>query len=126
MPSSDGYEAFVPAVLGKGLPFYCRSGLQRSSKPAGVSGVDHTELDNGQPMRSRRREHSCGRRWLTGITASYGRDTNEDEVQRSKELTVMGRRTIKALCTTLYVCDCNKEKLSKSFDRSWVYFLARY
>jgi hypothetical protein len=84
------------------------------------------ELDNGQSVRSQRREHDCGRRWLNGVTASYGRDTDEDEVQRSKELTVMGRRTRKAQCTTLYVGDCNKEKLSKSFDRSWVYFLARY
>jgi hypothetical protein len=118
MPSSDGYEAFVSAVLGKGLPFYCRSGLQRPSKPSRVSSVDNTELDNGQPVRSRRREHGCGRRWLSCVMASYGRDTDEDEVQQSKELTVMGRRTRKALCTTLYVCDCNKEKLSKSFDRS--------
>jgi hypothetical protein len=27
--------------------------------------------------------------------ASYGRDTDDDEVQRSKELTVMGRKTRK-------------------------------
>jgi hypothetical protein len=36
MPSSDGYEAFVLAVLGKGLPFYCRSGLQRSFNQPGI------------------------------------------------------------------------------------------
>jgi hypothetical protein len=36
MPSSDGYEAFVSAVLGKGLPFYCRSGLQRSFNQSGI------------------------------------------------------------------------------------------
>jgi hypothetical protein len=75
-----------------------------------VSGVDNMELDNGQPMRSRRCEHGCGRRWLSGVTASYSRDTDEDEVQRNKELTMMGRRTRKAQCTTLYVCDCNKKR----------------
>jgi hypothetical protein len=26
-----------------------------------VSGVDNTELDNGQPMRFRRREYGCGK-----------------------------------------------------------------
>jgi hypothetical protein len=45
--------------------------------------------------------------------ASYGRDTDADEVQRPKELTVMGRRTRKAQCTTLYVRDSNNEKCSK-------------
>jgi hypothetical protein len=30
-----------------------------------------------------------------GVTASYDRDTDDYEVQRSKELTVMGRRTRK-------------------------------
>jgi hypothetical protein len=81
-------------------------GLQRSLT-SWVSSVDNTELDNGQPVRSQRREHGCGRRWLSGVTASYGRDIDEDEVQRSKELTVMERRMRGAQCTTLYVCDCN-------------------
>jgi hypothetical protein len=58
--------------------------------------------------------------------ASYGRDTDDDEVQRSKELTVMGEKNEKAQCTTLYVHDGNQEKLSKSFSRSWVYFPARF
>jgi hypothetical protein len=49
---------------------------------------------------------------------SYVRNIDDDEVQRSKELTVMGRRTRKAQGTTLYARDSNKEKLSKSFDRS--------
>jgi hypothetical protein len=35
MPSSDGYEAFVLAVLGKGVPFYGRCGLQWSAEPVG-------------------------------------------------------------------------------------------
>jgi hypothetical protein len=77
-------------------------------------------------MRSQRREHGCGKRWRSGVTVSYDRDTDDDEVQRSKVLTVMGKRMRKAQCTTLYVRDSNKEKLSKSFDRSWVYFLARF
>jgi hypothetical protein len=56
-----------------------------------VSGVDNTELDNGQPVRSRRREYGCGRKWRGGVMASYDRDTDNDEDQRSKELTVMGK-----------------------------------
>jgi hypothetical protein len=44
---------------------------------------------------------------------SYGRNTDDDEVQRSKELIMMGRRTRKAQCTTLYVRDSNKENHSK-------------
>jgi hypothetical protein len=77
---------------GQGLPFYDRSGLQRSSKLAGVSGVDNTELDNGQPVGSRRRERDCGRKRQSGVTASYSRGTDKDKVPRSEELTVMGRR----------------------------------
>jgi hypothetical protein len=106
MPSSDGYEAFVSAVLGKGFPFMATAG-GNGHLTNRVSGVDNTELKNGQPMRSRRREHGCGRRWLSGVTASYGRGTDEDEVQQSKELTMMGRRTRRAQSATLYVCDCN-------------------
>jgi hypothetical protein len=52
--------------------------------------------------------------WCHGVTRSWH---CADEVQRSKELTVMGKRTRKAQCTTLYVRDSNKEKLSKRFDR---------
>jgi hypothetical protein len=92
MSISDGYEALVSANLGKGLPFYDRSRLQRSSKPAGVSGVDNRELDNGQPVGSRRRERDCGRKRQSGVTASYSRGTDKDKVPRSEELTVMGRR----------------------------------
>jgi hypothetical protein len=45
--------------------------------------------------------------------ASYGCDTDADEVQRSMELIMMGRGTRKAQCTTLYVCDSIKEKCSQ-------------
>jgi hypothetical protein len=97
--------------------FMAAAGLQRSFNQP-VSGVDNTELDNGQPVRSRRREHGCGKRWRSDVMASHGRNTDDDKVQRSKELIVMGRRTRKPQCTTLYVYDNNREKLSKSFGRS--------
>jgi hypothetical protein len=45
--------------------------------------------------------------------ALYGRDTDDDGAQRSNQSTVMGSETRKAPCTTLYVCDSNKEKRSK-------------
>jgi hypothetical protein len=44
---------------------------------------------------------------------SYGRDSDADEVQRSKELIMMGRDTRKAQCTTLYVRDSNKRSVAK-------------
>jgi hypothetical protein len=53
------------------------AGLQWSSKPAEVSGGGNTGLDNGQPVRSRRREHDCGRRWQGDIPASYGCGTEK-------------------------------------------------
>jgi hypothetical protein len=45
--------------------------------------------------------------------ASYDRDTDDDEVQRLKELIVMGRRMRKAQCTSLYARDSNEEKRSQ-------------
>jgi hypothetical protein len=45
----------------KGFPFMAAVGLQRSSKPADVSGGGNTELDNGQPVRSQQHEHGCGK-----------------------------------------------------------------
>jgi hypothetical protein len=87
MPSSDGYEALISAVLCKGFPFYGCCGLQRSADPAEVSGVDDTELDNGQPVRSRWRQRDRGRR-----TSSYSCGTEKDGAQRSKESTVVGRK----------------------------------
>jgi hypothetical protein len=68
-------------------------GLQRSSKPADESGGGNTELDNGQPVRSRWRERDCGRRWQSSFTASYGHGTEKDGVHQSEESTVLGRRT---------------------------------
>jgi hypothetical protein len=45
--------------------------------------------------------------------ASHSRDTDADKVQQSKELIMMGSKTRKPQCTTLYVRDSNKEKRSK-------------
>jgi hypothetical protein len=58
--------------------FMAAARLQRSSKPTDVSGGGNTGFDNGQPMRSRRRERDCGRRWQSGVMASYGRGTEKD------------------------------------------------
>jgi hypothetical protein len=38
------------------------AGLQRSSKPPGISGGGNTGLDNGQPVRSRRRDRGRGKK----------------------------------------------------------------
>jgi hypothetical protein len=58
-PSSDGYEAFVPVVLGNRSsllwPLWGFNGHLTSR----VSGVDNTELVNSQPVRSRQCEHGC-------------------------------------------------------------------
>jgi hypothetical protein len=90
MSSSDGNGAFASAVRGKGFPFITAAGCN-GLLTIWVSGVDNTELDNGQPVRSQRREYGCGNRWQSDVMASYGRDTDDGEVQRSKELIVKGR-----------------------------------
>jgi hypothetical protein len=79
-----------------------------------VSGVDNTKLDNGQPLRSRCREYSYRRRWRSGVTVSYGRDTDADEVQRSKELIVMGRRTRKLSVQHSTLAIATKRSLAKA------------
>jgi hypothetical protein len=45
--------------------------------------------------------------------APHGRNTDDVKVQRSEELTVMGKRTSKLSVQRCYVCDSNKEKRSK-------------
>jgi hypothetical protein len=45
--------------------------------------------------------------------ASYDLNTSDDKVQRPKELIMMGSKTRKAQCTTLYVCDSIKDKDSQ-------------
>jgi hypothetical protein len=77
-----------------GLPFMATAGRQWSSNQPSIWCRQHGARQ-GQPVRSQRREHGCGKRWQSGVTASYGRDTDADEVQRSKELIMMGRRTRK-------------------------------
>jgi hypothetical protein len=111
---------------GKGASLFMAAvGLQRSFNQPGIWCRQHG-TQQGQPVRSQRREYGCGKRLRSGVTVSYNRNTDDDEVQRSKELTVMWKRTRKAQCTMLHVRDSNKEKLSNSFCRSWVYFLARF
>jgi hypothetical protein len=58
--------------------------------------------------------------------ASYGRDTGADEVQRSKELIMMGRKTRKLGVQRFTFAIATKRSVAKSFDRSWGYFLARF
>jgi hypothetical protein len=60
-------------------------------------------------VRFQRREYGCGKRWRSGVTASGGQNTDDDEVQRSKELIVTGRKT-RSSVYTLYIRDSNKEK----------------
>jgi hypothetical protein len=50
MSSSDGNGAFASVVLGKGFPFITIAGCN-GLLTIRVSGVDNTELDNGQPVR---------------------------------------------------------------------------
>jgi hypothetical protein len=95
MPSSDGYEALVSVVLGKGFPFYGRRGLQRPADPPRVSGVDDMELDNGQPVRSRWRE----------------RDAEEDGRVASRRRMVV---TLKGWGPTVRRIDRDGEKNEKS------------
>jgi hypothetical protein len=65
-------------------------------------------------VRSRRREYGCGRRWRSDVTASYDRVTYDDEVQRSKELTVMGRRTRKLSVQRFTFAMATKRSLTKA------------
>jgi hypothetical protein len=65
-------------------------------------------------VRSQRCEHGCGKRWWGGVTASHGRDTDADEVQRSKELIVMGRRTRKLSVQCFTFAIATKRSLAKA------------
>jgi hypothetical protein len=64
-------------------------------------------------VRSRRHEHGCGKRWQSGITASYGHDTDADEVQQSKELIGMGIRTRKLSVQRSMFAIATKRSLEK-------------
>jgi hypothetical protein len=57
---------------------------------------------------------------------SYDRNTDDDEVQRSKELTAMGRKTRKLSVLRFTLAIATKRSVAKKLDRSWVYFLARF
>jgi hypothetical protein len=76
--SSDGYEAFVSAIIGKGLPFswvprgcYCHLTSR-------IYGMDNTELDKGQSVRARWCERCCGKRWQGSVTVFCGHGTEKD------------------------------------------------
>jgi hypothetical protein len=90
MPISDGNGASASAVLGKGLPFITAARLQRSFNHPGIWCRQHG-AQQGQLVGSRRREYSCGKRWRSDVMASHGRNTDDDEVQQSNELIVMGK-----------------------------------
>jgi hypothetical protein len=109
MSSSDGNGAF---------PFITTARLQRSFNHPGIRCRQHG-AQQGQPVRSQRREHGCGKRWRGGVTASYGCDTDDDEVQRPKELTMMGERREKLSVRCFTFAIETKRSVAKSFDRSW-------
>jgi hypothetical protein len=103
----------VSTILGKGLPFYGRCGLQRSFNQPGIWCRQH-EARQWSALRSWCREYSYRRRWRSGVTVSYGRDTDADEVQRSKELIVMGRRTRKLSVQHSTLAIATKRSLAKA------------
>jgi hypothetical protein len=90
MSSSDGNGAFASAVLGKGFPFITAAGCN-GLLTIRVSGVDNTELNKVSSWGLGVVSTVAEKRWWSDVTASYGRDTDDDEVQRSKELIVMGK-----------------------------------
>jgi hypothetical protein len=100
------------------------AGLQRSSKPADESGGGSTELDKGLVARS----------WWHAITEEDGR-----AVSRRRTVVALKRLGSNGLKNRLwwgekredlrveafYASVCNYKNFSKSFHRSWVFFLAR-
>jgi hypothetical protein len=56
----------------------------------------------------------CGKRWRGGVAASYGRDTDDDKVQRSKELIMMGRITRKLSVQRFMFAITTKRSLAKA------------
>jgi hypothetical protein len=89
MPSSDGHETCAGVLVQGFLVLWPLRGCN-GHLASRVSGVDNTELDNGKPVRSRRREYGCGNQWQSDVMASYDCDTDADEVQRFKELITLG------------------------------------
>jgi hypothetical protein len=97
MSSSEGCEAWYWRYLTKGFLFMVAAGLQQSSKPPEVSGAGNTGLDNGQLVRSRRRDRGRGKRRQSDVMASYGHGTEKDGVQRSEEIDRDGENNEKSL-----------------------------
>jgi hypothetical protein len=87
--------------------------LQRSFNHPAIWCRQHG-AQQGQPVRSQRREHGCGKRWRSDVTASYGRNTDDGKVQRPKELTVMGRRREKLSALRFTLAIATKRSLAKA------------
>jgi hypothetical protein len=99
--------------FGQGLPFLWPLRATMVSWPSRVS-----VWTTRNSTRSAR-EISASWAWLRkkmagGITASHGRDTDADEVQRSKELIVMGRRTRKLSVQCFTFVTATKRSLAKA------------
>jgi hypothetical protein len=105
------------------VPFYNCCGAVTVSWPSWVSGVGNTKLNNGQLMRSRRREYGCG---IDGRTTSW----------RCTVVTLMtmglnglnnrpwwGAKREKLSVQRFMFAIATKRSVAKSFDRSWAYFL---
>jgi hypothetical protein len=100
-------------VLVKGFPFMAAEGCNGRLTQPGIRCGQHG-TQQGQPVRSQRHEHGCGKRWRGGVTASHGRDTEADEVQRSNELIVMERRTRKLSVQRFTFAAATKRSLAKA------------
>jgi hypothetical protein len=105
----------VLAILTEGFFFWSQRGCNGHPKPPGVSGGGNMGLDNGQPVRSQRRDRGHGKRWWSDVTASYGRGTEKDGVQRSEQSTVMVRRTRRAWGICLLSSGLQLREFSKRF-----------
>jgi hypothetical protein len=97
----------------KGFPFMAAAGLQRSFNQPGIWCRQHgaRQWSAREVLAARVR---LRRRWRGGVTASHGRDTDADEVQRSKELIVMGRRTRKLSVQHFTFAIATKRSLAKA------------
>jgi hypothetical protein len=103
----------VPGSWYRASHFMAAERLQRSFNQPGI-WCRRQRARQGQLVRSQRREHGCGKRWRGGVTTSYGRDTDDDEVQQSKELIVMGRRTRKLSVQRFMFTITTKRSLAKA------------
>jgi hypothetical protein len=91
MSSLDGNGASASAVLGKGFPFITATELQRSFNQPGIWCRQHgaRQWPAREVLASRVRLREI---WQSDVMASHGHDTDDDGVQRPKDLTVVGRK----------------------------------